>query len=127
MDACGQQRAVSIQQCLCHMDSPGCELLRFSPTNRWYPSHQHAPICAHSQFCPAFPVRQVPVLTQGVGGAETSSQSSALWLGEALWRRWAMLGADSCGHEFPGSCEKAQVPALHDSGLTIGIPSQAGF
>lgn len=99
MTTYGQQRAVSIQQCLCHTWSPGCELLRFPPTNRQYPSHEHASISAHTQLCLAIPVRQVPVFTQDGGEAETSKQSSPLWLGEVLWLlcllSWALSGAGS--------------------------------
>lgn len=86
----GQQRALSIKQRLCHMSRPGYELLRSPPPNTQCPSHQHAPICAHRELCLAFPVRQVPVLSQGLGGAEAQSSAHG-------WEKGSGIGVCSAG------------------------------
>lgn len=97
----GQQRAVSIQQCLCHTSSPGCELLRFPPTNRQYPSHEHAPISAHTQLCLAIPVRQVPVLSQEWRGSRDQQAVFPSLPGRGALANvsssWALSGAGSGG------------------------------
>lgn len=118
----GQQRVLSIQQCLCHLSSPVHELLRFPPPNRLCPGHNQASICAHSELCLAFPRRRVPVLTWGLGGAEV--QSSAVQVSPQLGH----VGADSWVGMVKNSptVVQGEVSAVHYSGTHRWCPQSSG-